>query len=175
MATKTLHEVRSLPGSRQVQPGDGWAGCSAGIMAHNEEANIGRTIHAVLQQHGPSARIEEAIAVACGCTDRTVPLVAAIALQEPRVRLCLQEKREGKASAINLFLKQARSPIGTEDEGHRAIHGGSSIGSGSAGWCPSDGDDSPLVSAGAPGPPLRDESVLPGAVNSGFRRSHGGL
>jgi biofilm PGA synthesis N-glycosyltransferase PgaC len=111
MATKTLHEVRSLPGGWQVQPGDGCAGCSVGIMAHNEEANIGRTIHAVLHQHGPSVRIEEVIVVASGCTDRTVPLVAAIALQEPRVRLCIQEKREGKASAINLFLKQARSPI----------------------------------------------------------------
>src|SRR5260221_662080 len=87
MATKTLHEVRSLPGGWQVQPGDGCAGCSVGIMAHNEEANIGRTIHAVLHQHGPSVRIEEVIVVASGCTDRTVPLVAAIALQEPRVRL----------------------------------------------------------------------------------------
>jgi len=111
MATKTLHEVRSLPGGWQVQPGDGCAGCSVGIMAHNEEANIGRTIHAVLHQHGPSVRIEEVIVVASGCTDRTVPLVAAIALQEPRVRLCVQEQREGKASAINLFLKQARSPL----------------------------------------------------------------
>ena len=111
MATKTLHEVRSLPGGWQVQPGDGCAGCSVGIMAHNEEANIGRTIHAVLHQHGPSVRIEEIIVVASGCTDRTVPLVAAIALQEPRVRLCVQEQREGKASAINLFLKQARSPL----------------------------------------------------------------
>jgi glycosyltransferase involved in cell wall biosynthesis len=80
-------------------------------MAHNEEANIGRTIHAVLHQHGPSVRIEEVIVVASGCTDRTIPLVAAIALQEPRVRLCVQEQREGKASAINLFLKQARSPL----------------------------------------------------------------
>src|SRR5260370_291995 len=111
MATKTMHEVRSLPGGWQVQPGDGCAGCSCGIRAHNEEANIGRPTHAVLHQHGPSVRIEEVIVVASGCTDRTVPLVAAIALQEPRVRLCVQEQREGKASAINLFLKQARSPL----------------------------------------------------------------
>src|SRR5260221_12666043 len=111
MATKTLHEVRSLPGGWQVQPGDGCAGCSVGIMAYNEEANIGRTIHAVLQQHGPSVRIEEVIVVASGCTDRTIPLVAAITLQYPRVRLCFQDQPEGKASAINLFLKQARTPL----------------------------------------------------------------
>jgi hypothetical protein len=56
-------------------------------------------------------RIEEVIVVASGCTDRTIPIVTRLALQEPRVRLCVQEKREGKASAINLFLKQATSPV----------------------------------------------------------------
>lgn len=111
MATKTLNEVRSMLWSWQSQPDNECPGCSVGIMAHNEEANIGRTLQAVLQQQGPSFRIEEVIVVASGCTDRTVPIVADIALQEPRVRLCLQEKREGKASAINLFLKQAISPV----------------------------------------------------------------
>src|SRR5260370_1850084 len=111
MATKIINEVRSMQGDWQVQHGDEYVGCSVGIMAHNEEANIGRSIHAALEQQSPVVRIEEVIVVASGCTDRTVPIVAAIALQEPRVHLCVQEKREGKASAINLFLKQARSPI----------------------------------------------------------------
>ena len=86
-------------------------GCSVGIMAYNEEANIARTLRAVLEQNGPSIRINEVIVVASGCTDRTVPIVLEMALQEPRVRLCVQEKREGKASAINLFLKEATSPV----------------------------------------------------------------
>src|SRR5882762_11097249 len=73
-------------------------GCSIGIMAYNEEANIARTLQAVLAQHGPSIRIEEVIVVASGCTDNTVPIVAQIAEQEARVRLYTQEKREGKAS-----------------------------------------------------------------------------
>ena len=90
---------------------DEYIGCSIGIMAYNEEANIARTLHAVLSQQGPSMRIEEIIVVASGCTDRTVPIVSEIALKEPRVHLCIQEKREGKASAINLFLKEATSPI----------------------------------------------------------------
>jgi cellulose synthase/poly-beta-1,6-N-acetylglucosamine synthase-like glycosyltransferase len=34
-----------------------------------------------------------------------------ITRQEPRVKLLIQEKRAGKASAINLFLKEAVSPI----------------------------------------------------------------
>src|SRR5690348_4374130 len=105
MTTNIINEVQSTQGP--WQGGDEFIGCSVGIMAYNEEANIGRTIRAVLQQQGPSVRIQEVIVVASGCTDRTVPIVAELVLQEPRVRLCLQEKREGKASAINVFLKQA--------------------------------------------------------------------
>src|SRR6266700_4965720 len=86
-------------------------GCSIGIMAYNEEANIARTIHAVLAQEGPSIRLEEVIVVASGCTDRTVPIVTEITQQEPRVHIYVQEKREGKASTINLFLKKATSEV----------------------------------------------------------------
>src|SRR5436190_20649269 len=101
-----------IDGLSETQTVNGeYVGCSVGIMAYNEEANIGHTIHAVLEQQGPSMRLEEVIVVASGCTDRTVPIVTEIALKEPRVRLCIQEKREGKASAINLFLKQAVSPV----------------------------------------------------------------
>src|SRR3989440_5130635 len=111
MTTESVHEVRSMQEGLQAQQGDEYVHCSVGIMAHNEEANIGSTILAVLEQQVLSACIMEVIVVASGCTDRTVPIVAEIALHEPRVRVCLQEKREGKASAINLFLKQASSPI----------------------------------------------------------------
>lgn len=111
MVTKAIQEIQQVEKSWQEGQDHEYVGCSIGIMAYNEEANIGRTIHAVLQQEGPSIRIEEVIVVASGCTDRTVPIVKEIALQQPRVRLCVQEKREGKASAINLFLKQAISPV----------------------------------------------------------------
>jgi poly-beta-1,6-N-acetyl-D-glucosamine synthase len=111
MTTKSIYKVQPILEDGQVQHGDESVGCSVGIMAYNEEANIGRTIRAVLEQQGPTVRIEEVIVVASGCTDRTVPIVAEIARQEPRVRLCMQEKREGKASAINLFLKQAISRV----------------------------------------------------------------
>ncbi len=111
MATKFVDENQSI----HIQEGE-WKsgdsiGCSIGIMAYNEEANIAHTLQAILEQQGPSMCIEEVIVVASGCTDRTVPIVAEIASQEPRVRLCVQEKREGKASAINLFLKQATSQV----------------------------------------------------------------
>ena len=111
MTSKSINKVRPMQEDKQVLQGEEYINCSVGIMAYNEEANIGRTIRSVLEQQGLSTRIMEVIVVASGCTDRTVPIVAEIALQEPRVRLCIQEKREGKASAINLFLKQAISSI----------------------------------------------------------------
>src|SRR5258708_10926172 len=113
MATNIMNEVQSeqmSAGERELEPEE-YVGCSVGIMAYNEEVNIGSTLKAVLDQSGPSFRLEEVIVVASGCTDRTVPIVSEIALEEPRVRVCVQEKREGKASAINLFLKQATSPV----------------------------------------------------------------
>lgn len=109
MATELVNEEHVVP-MHEIEAEER-IGCSIGIMAYNEEANIERTIRAVLEQQGPSMQIEEVIVVASGCTDRTVPIVTAIALQEPTVRLCVQQKREGKASAINLFLKEATSEI----------------------------------------------------------------
>jgi biofilm PGA synthesis N-glycosyltransferase PgaC len=114
MAAKIVHGYQSIHmhGQEEVtKEGEEYIGCSVGIMAYNEEANIERTLRAVLDQQGPSMHIEEVIVVASGCTDRTVSIVTRVAEQDARVRLCVQEKREGKASAINLFLKEASSEI----------------------------------------------------------------
>src|SRR5712692_4184135 len=111
MATNIVNEVQLEQGIKCVPGAEEFIGCSIGIMAYNEEANIARTLRSVLDQTGPSIRIEEVIVVASGCTDRTIPIVSEMAQKEPRIRLCIQEKREGKASAINLFLKEATSPV----------------------------------------------------------------
>ncbi len=86
-------------------------GCSVGVMAFNEEANIAGAIDTILGQQLTSSEITELIVVASGCEDRTAEIVAAIARRDPRVRLIIQERREGKASAINLFIAAARSPV----------------------------------------------------------------
>jgi biofilm PGA synthesis N-glycosyltransferase PgaC len=85
--------------------------CSVGIMAYNEEGNIANAIAAILGQPLAGARIVELIVVASGCTDGTCEIVAEIARGEPRVHLIEQERREGKASAVNLFTGRARSPV----------------------------------------------------------------
>lgn len=111
MAMNIVNDVQLEQVNEPILEAEDFIGCSVGIMAYNEEANIARTLQAVLEQHGPSIRIEEVIVVASGCTDQTVPIVSELAQKEPRILLCVQEKREGKASAINLFLKQATSPV----------------------------------------------------------------
>src|SRR6266849_3149076 len=111
MATHIVNDIQVELVSEHTLSEEEIIGCSIGIMAYNEEANIARTLQSVLAQTGPSISINEVIVVASGCTDRTVPIVSEMAQQEARIRLFVQERREGKASAINLFLKQATSPV----------------------------------------------------------------
>lgn len=85
--------------------------CSIGITAHNEEQNIGRLLTSLLAQDLIHVVIDGIIVVASGCTDRTVEIVQEIARKEPLVSLFVQEQREGKTSAINVFLQHATSEI----------------------------------------------------------------
>lgn len=85
--------------------------CSVGITAHNEEANIGRLLHAMLDQQLDEAEISEIIVVASGCTDNTCDIVRGLEAQEPRIKLLVQDEREGKVSAVNLFLQHAQEDI----------------------------------------------------------------
>lgn len=85
--------------------------CSVGITAYNEEANIGRLLQAILDQRLFEVEITEIIVVASGCTDRTVDIVREMAAKDPRIQLHVQERREGKTSAINVFLHHAREAI----------------------------------------------------------------
>ena len=84
---------------------------SVGVMAYNEEANIIRSLRAIIEQEHTKTAMAEIIVVASGCTDSTVPLVQEFMQEHPQVHLIVQERREGKAAAINLFLRQANAPL----------------------------------------------------------------
>ncbi|MFZ6028838.1 MAG: glycosyltransferase [Chloroflexota bacterium] len=83
--------------------------CTIGIMAYNEAANIGRLLEALLTQETRNVEIDRVIVVASGCTDDTESIVQRYAALDARVLLLHQARREGKASAVNLFMANARS------------------------------------------------------------------
>lgn len=85
--------------------------CSMGIMAHNEEANIGRLLEVLVSQQLKEVELTEIVVVASGCTDNTEAVVLDWTKRDPRIRLMVQAKRAGKAAAINEYLPRAREKI----------------------------------------------------------------
>ncbi len=79
--------------------------CCIGVMAYNEEANIRQMLQALLVQKTEKVSIDEIVVVASGCTDRTEDIVREYEALDPRVRLLTQTCKEGKASAVNLLLR----------------------------------------------------------------------
>jgi cellulose synthase/poly-beta-1,6-N-acetylglucosamine synthase-like glycosyltransferase len=60
--------------------------------------------------------------VASGCTDHTEAIVREFMALDPRIQLFTQEKREGKTSAINVFLKHATKDICVLESGDTIPH-----------------------------------------------------
>ncbi len=85
--------------------------CSLGIFAYNEEKNIADLLTAILNQQLAFGEIEEIFVIASGCTDKTVVIAKEFSSKDPRIKVLVQEKREGKFSAINLFLQSAKNEI----------------------------------------------------------------
>jgi cellulose synthase/poly-beta-1,6-N-acetylglucosamine synthase-like glycosyltransferase len=85
--------------------------CSIGVFAHNEEANILHLLKALQAQKLQQVLISEVIVVSSASSDKTDDLVREFAQQHPKVNLLTQAKREGKSSAINLFMAHAKEQI----------------------------------------------------------------
>lgn len=80
-----------------------------GIMAYNEARNIRALLQALIAQRTQCCRLSEIVVVASGCTDDTESIVDRMARRDPRIRLLTQSKREGKARAINLYLRSSET------------------------------------------------------------------
>ncbi len=91
--------------------------CSVGVMAFNEEVNIRHILEALLRQRLLTCEIKEILVVASGCTDQTERIVESIAESHKLVKLAVQDRREGKASAINLFLSIAKGEVAVVESG----------------------------------------------------------
>jgi biofilm PGA synthesis N-glycosyltransferase PgaC len=86
-------------------------GCSIGVMAYNEEGNIGQLLSSLVSQQTRRVKLTEIVVVASGCTDQTQAIVVPWTRSDSRIKLLVQTKREGKASAINHFLTYAQEGI----------------------------------------------------------------
>lgn len=84
---------------------------SVGVCAYNEEKNIEKALRAVLEQPLDGFSLKEVIVVSSASTDRTDAIVSEISRSDPRVTLVVQEKREGKTSAVNLFMSMAKGDV----------------------------------------------------------------
>lgn len=96
--------------------------CSVCITAYNEEANIGRLLEAMTDQHLHEVEISEIVVVASACTDRTVPIVREWMEKDGRIKLIEQARREGKTSAVNAFLRVAQEDICVLESGDTLPH-----------------------------------------------------
>jgi cellulose synthase/poly-beta-1,6-N-acetylglucosamine synthase-like glycosyltransferase len=85
--------------------------CAVGIMAHNEEANIGQLLQLLQDQVLDKVHIAAIWVVISGCTDGTEAIVRHAMEADPRIHLLVQPQREGKASAMNLFLREAKEEV----------------------------------------------------------------
>jgi biofilm PGA synthesis N-glycosyltransferase PgaC len=80
---------------------------TVGICAYNEDRNIGHLIRNILNEQclPPNSEI---FAVCSGCTDNTIGIVRKYSKKDNRVKLIVEEERNGKASAINKILANAK-------------------------------------------------------------------
>jgi len=84
---------------------------SIGICAYNEEKNIGKLLEQLLRQRTNVVDIREILVISSGSTDRTDDIVRQFSEKDSRIKLIRQERREGKASAVNVLLKNVSQPV----------------------------------------------------------------
>jgi cellulose synthase/poly-beta-1,6-N-acetylglucosamine synthase-like glycosyltransferase len=84
---------------------------SVGMCAYNEEANVRRSLESITLQALRGFELIEIIVVSSASTDRTDDIVKEYSSLDGRVRLIIQKKREGKTSAVNLFMSKAAGDI----------------------------------------------------------------
>ena len=82
-----------------------------GICAYNEEKNIERTIRSIFRQRESVYELKDVLVVSSGSTDRTNDIITEMSKEFPQVKLIVQEKREGKNSAINLLFENKSTEI----------------------------------------------------------------
>ena len=84
---------------------------TVGICAYNEGRNIERCIRSIFEQKISDFVLDEVIVISSASTDSTNDIVTSLTKEYDILRLVVQDKREGKNSAINLLLREKKSEI----------------------------------------------------------------
>lgn len=82
-----------------------------GICAYNEGQTIERSIRSIYSQKTPGIVVKEVVVVSSGSTDDTDDIVRRLAGEYGNLRFLRQDTREGKNSAINLYLDNVTCKI----------------------------------------------------------------
>jgi len=85
--------------------------CSIGVCVYNEEKNIGKFLESLLSQKLGRVKIDEVLIIISGSTDNTYKIVKKYTLKESKIKIIRQKRREGKASAVNLFVGKAENEV----------------------------------------------------------------
>jgi cellulose synthase/poly-beta-1,6-N-acetylglucosamine synthase-like glycosyltransferase len=78
-----------------------------GICAYNEEKNIGHILRNLVSEQG-LPRTCRILVVCSGCTDRTPQVVKKFQAEDSRIEPIFEERRTGKANALNKIFRIAR-------------------------------------------------------------------
>ena len=81
------------------------------VPAYNEEDNIANLLLSLTNQIGKNFEVNQIVVVSSGSTDKTVNISEDLSRKDRRISVIKQEKREGKVSAINEFLKVASNDL----------------------------------------------------------------
>ena len=84
---------------------------SIGICAYNEGCNIEKAIRSIYEQELDGFILDKTIVVSSASTDDTDEIVRSLMTEYPTLELIVQEKREGKNSAVNCFLDAKKTEI----------------------------------------------------------------
>lgn len=87
---------------------------TVGVPTYNEEKIIGSSILSIISQ---IKKDDEIIVVASGCTDGTEDAVKKLMKEHSQVKLITEPERRGKASALNIILKEAKGEIIVQTDG----------------------------------------------------------
>nr|MDO8135792.1 glycosyltransferase [Candidatus Njordarchaeum guaymaensis] len=85
---------------------------SIGIPAYNEAHNIGLLLETLSRQKlSNDFKLREIVVVASGCTDGTENIVEKSMKLDPKLKLIVESERRGKASAVNILLRECDTDI----------------------------------------------------------------